>query len=81
MTCPPHSPTCACRLPEPAGMMIGVRIVLLLGIVVVLVPLLAYFITRNPRFYRFAIKSAKVIAALLAAIALIYLAERLILAL
>lgn len=62
-------------------MMIGVRIVLLLGIVVVLVPLLAYFITRNPRFYRFALTSAKVIVALLAAIGLIYLAERLILAL
>lgn len=62
-------------------MMIGVRIILLLGIFVVLVPLLAYFITRNPRFYRFALKSAKVVAALLGAIALIYLAERLILVL
>lgn len=62
-------------------MMIGVRIILLLGIFVVLVPLLAYFITRNPRFYQFALKSAKIIAALLAAIALIYLAERLILVL
>lgn len=62
-------------------MMIGVRIILLLGIFVVLVPLLAYFITRNPRFYRFALQSAKVIAALLGAIALIYLAERLILVL
>jgi hypothetical protein len=60
-------------------MMIGVRIVLLLGIVVVLVPLLAYFITRNARFYQFALKSGKVIVALLAAIGLIYLAERLIL--
>ncbi|MDX2217931.1 MAG: hypothetical protein SF172_02780 [Burkholderiales bacterium] len=62
-------------------MMIGVRILLLLGIFVVLVPLLAYFITKNARFYHFALKSAKVIAALLAAIALIYLAERLILVL
>ncbi|MBL8517106.1 MAG: hypothetical protein JNM76_09060 [Betaproteobacteria bacterium] len=62
-------------------MMIGVRIVLLLGIVVVLVPLLAYFITRNPRFYQFALKAAKVIVALLVAIGLIYLAERIILVL
>lgn len=62
-------------------MMIGVRIILLLGIFVVLVPLLAYFITKNARFYRFALTSAKVIAVLLAAIALIYLAERLILVL
>jgi hypothetical protein len=61
--------------------MIGVRIVLLLGIVVVLAPLLAYFITRNVYFYRFAMKSGKVVVALLAAIALVYLAERLILVL
>ena len=62
-------------------MMIGVRIVLLLGVVAVLVPLIAWFVTRNPKFYRFAMNSAKVIAALLAAIGLIYLAERLILTL
>lgn len=62
-------------------MMIGVRIILLLGIFVVLVPLLAFFITRNARFYLFAKKAALILAALAAAIALIYLAERLILVL
>ena len=60
-------------------MIIGLRIVLLLGIVAVLAPLIAYFLTKNPRFYQFALKSAKVTVALLAAIGLLYLAERLIL--
>jgi len=60
-------------------MIIGLRIVLLLGIVAVLAPLIAYFLTKNPKFYQFALKAGKVTLALLAAIGLIYLAERLIL--
>lgn len=76
---PPPLPICGFRRSESFAMMIGIRIILLAAIFVVLVPLLAYFITRNVSFYRFAMKSAKIVAALLAAIALIYLAERLIL--
>ena len=82
MTCPKRLRTCDCAKFDGQGqhpMMIGVRIVLLLGVIVVLAPLIAWFVTRNPKFYRFAIKSAKIIAASLAAIGLIYLAERLIL--
>ncbi len=62
-------------------MLIGLRIVLLLGVIAVLAPLIGYFVTRNPAFYRFAMKSAKITLALLAAIGLIYLMERLILVL
>jgi hypothetical protein len=62
-------------------MLIGLRILLLIAIVVVGAPLLAYLFTRNRRFYDFAWKSAKVLVALAAAIALIYLVERIILAL
>jgi hypothetical protein len=58
---------------------IGLRIVLLLGLLTVAAPLLAYIVTRNRRYYTFALKAGKIVLVVLAAIALIYIAERLVL--
>ena len=60
-------------------MIIGLRIVLLLGLLTVAAPLLAYFVTRNRRYYAFALRAGKIVLVILASIALIYIAERLVL--
>lgn len=62
-------------------MLIGLRIILLLGIFLVGAPLLGWVLTRNVRLYQFAMTSAKVLGVLVGAIALIWLGERLIVAL
>ncbi len=62
-------------------MLIGLRIILLLGIFLVGAPLLGWVLTRNVRLYQFALKSAKVLGVLIAAMALLWLGERLIVAL
>jgi hypothetical protein len=59
-------------------MLIGLRLILLLGIFLVGVPLLGWVLTRNARLYRFALTSAKVLGVLLAAMACLWLGERLI---
>jgi hypothetical protein len=62
-------------------MLIGLRILLLIAIVAIGAPLLAYLFTRNRRFYDFAWRAAKIILALAAALSLIYLVERAVLVL
>jgi len=62
-------------------MLIGLRIVLMLGLMAVVVPLLAYAVTRNARFYALALKAGKVTLILVVAIVVLYLVERLVLAL
>ena len=60
-------------------MLIGLRIVLMLGLMAVVVPLVAYAVTRNPRFYALALKAGKVTMILAGGILAVYLVERFIL--
>jgi len=61
--------------------LIGLRIVLMLGLMAVVVPLVAYALTRNARFYSLALQAGKVTMILAGAILALYLVERLVLAL
>lgn len=62
-------------------MLIGLRIVLMLGLMAVVVPLVAYAVTRNARFYALALKAGKVTLILVGAILALYLIERFLLVL
>ncbi len=61
-------------------MMWGLRLVLLIGIVCVAVPFLAFFLTRNQKFYRFAMRAGKATLLIAAILALLFIGERLLLA-
>jgi hypothetical protein len=57
-------------------MIVGLRIVLMLGMFAVFAPLLAYLITRNRRFLELAYLAGKLTFAVLMAFGLFYLFER-----
>jgi hypothetical protein len=60
-------------------MLIGLRILLLLAILAAGISFLAYVFTKNPAYIRYARNIIKVTLAFAALIAVIYLAERLLL--